>query len=71
MPLVPIATFLAGSLLTLLLPIAVLISLVAWYWWYSVRQHDAADGSEPNPAPAAANPPPRSPSEPSPPAHEA
>jgi hypothetical protein len=56
--LVPIATFLAGSLLTLLLPIAVLISLVAWYWWYSVRQHDAADGSEPNPAPAAANPPP-------------
>ena len=55
MPLVPIATFLAGSLLTLLLPVALLIALVVWYWWYSVRQHDAADGSEPAAAPAAGN----------------
>jgi hypothetical protein len=83
--LVPIATFLAGSLLTLLLPIALLIALVAWYWWYSVRQHDAADGSEPaaapaagnpasaaaNPASAAGNPTPTAPSETGPPAHEA
>ena len=56
MPLVPIATFLAGSLLTLLLPVALLIALVVWYWWVSVRVPDMAEGSEPDTAPAPANP---------------
>ena len=32
MPVLPIADFLAGALLTLLLPVALLIALVAWYW---------------------------------------
>ena len=62
MPFVPIATFLAGSLLTLLLPIALLIALVVWYWQFSVRVPDTAgavrtqhDGFG-QPEPAAANP---------------
>ncbi len=62
MPLVPIATFLAGSLLTILLPLALLIALAVWYWQFSVRVPDTAGGSEPSttasakPEPAAANP---------------
>lgn len=56
MPLVPIATFLAGSLLTLLLPVALLIALVVWYWWVSVRVPDTTEGSEPGASPAPANP---------------
>jgi hypothetical protein len=68
--LVPIATFLAGSLLTLLLPVALLIALVVWYWWVSVRVPNTADRSETGTATAAANPAPRAPSETSPPAHE-
>jgi hypothetical protein len=55
LPFVPIATFLAGSLLTLLLPVALLIALVVWYWWFSVRVPDTADGREPS-KPAATNP---------------
>ena len=55
MPLVPIATFLAGALLTLLLPVALLIALVVWYWHFSVRVPDTASGSESGTAPAAAN----------------
>jgi hypothetical protein len=54
--LVPIATFLAGALLTILLPLALLIGLVVWYWMFSVRVPDTADGSEPGTAPAEANP---------------
>jgi hypothetical protein len=69
LPLVPIATFLAGSLLTLLLPIALLIALVVWYWWFSVRVPETADGSKPDPAPAAGNPAPTAPPETSPPTH--
>jgi hypothetical protein len=69
LPPVPIATFLAGSLLTLLLPIALLIALVAWYWWFSVRVPETADGSTPDPAPAAGNLVPTAPSETSPPTH--
>jgi hypothetical protein len=53
--LLPIADFLAGALLTLLLPVTLLIALVLWYWWYSVRVHDASR-SEVGAAPAAANP---------------
>ena len=56
MPLVPIATFLAGSLLTLLLPIALLIALVVWYWMVSVRVPDTADGPETSTTPAGSTP---------------
>ena len=37
MPLVPIAVFLAGALLSLLLPTLLLIALVVWYWKFSTR----------------------------------
>lgn len=53
---VPIAAFLAGALLTLLLPVALLIALGVWYWLVSVRVPDTARGSEADPAPTAANP---------------
>ena len=56
MPLVPFATFLAGSLLTLLLPVALLIALVVWYWQFSSRVPETADGSAASPDPAAATP---------------
>jgi hypothetical protein len=55
LPSVPIAAFFAGALLTLLLPVALLIALVVWYWWVSVRVPDTADRSEAGTAPAAAN----------------
>jgi hypothetical protein len=35
LPLIPIATFTAGSLLTLLLPVGLLIALTVWYWKFS------------------------------------
>jgi hypothetical protein len=50
----PIADFLAGSLLTLLLPVALLIALVAWYWWFSSRVPDTGDGPDTSATPAAA-----------------
>ena len=56
MTFVPIATFLAGSLLTLLLPVALLIALVVWYWWFSVRVPNTADDREPSKPSAATNP---------------
>jgi hypothetical protein len=56
LPLVPFATFLAGALLTLLLPVLLLIALVAWYWWFSARVPETADGSQRHPEPAAATP---------------
>ena len=51
----PIADFLAGALLTLLLPVALLIALVAWYWWFSARVPETADGRKASTA-AATNP---------------
>lgn len=56
MPLVPIAAFLAGALLTILLPVALLISLVVWYWVFSVRVPETAEGRERRADPAAATP---------------
>ena len=57
MPVLPIAAFLAGALLTLLLPVALLIALVVWYCRFSVRVPNTADGSEPpGSVPAATNP---------------
>jgi hypothetical protein len=51
----PFADFLAGALLTLLLPVALLIALVAWYWWFSARVPETADGRKGSTA-AATNP---------------
>ena len=67
MPLVPIAAFLAGALLSLLLPTAVLIALVVWYVRFIGRAPGPADTTEratpaPDPAQAAspeAAPPPK------------
>ncbi len=70
MPLVPIAAFLAGALLTLLLPVALLIALAAWYWVFSVRAPETDDASVTGTAPAAATPAPTAPPEAAPPAHE-
>jgi hypothetical protein len=66
--LVPIAAFLAGALLTLLMPVALLIALVVWYWVVSVRVPDTADGAEPGTTQPAANPAPSAPSQTRPPA---
>ena len=55
MPLVAFADFLAGALLTLLLPVALLIALVVWYWWFSARVPETADGRKGSTA-AATNP---------------
>jgi hypothetical protein len=52
----PIADFLAGALLTLLLPIALLIALVVWYWMFSSRVPDTANAPETTATPAAAAP---------------
>ena len=62
MPMLPIADFLAGALLTLLLPVALLIALVAWYWLFSSRVPETVDTPGPgaaatgSSASAAANP---------------
>ena len=41
---IPIASFLAGSLLTLLVPILILIALMAWYWLFLRRAPDSSLG---------------------------
>ncbi len=56
MPSIPIAAFLVGALLTLLLPVALLIALAVWYWLFSVRVPETANGPEPGTDPAAVNP---------------
>ncbi len=56
MPLGPFAAFLAGALLTLLLPVLLLIALVVWYWWFSARVPETADLSQRRPEPAEAKP---------------
>jgi len=53
---VPFATFLAGALLTLLLPILLLIALGVWYWVVSVRVPDTEAGPEPGTPSPTANP---------------
>ena len=52
----PIADFLAGALLTLLLPVTLLIALVAWYWIFSARVPETGDGPDTSATPAAATP---------------
>ncbi len=49
----PIADFLAGALLSLLLPTLLLIALVVWYFMFLRR---VPENSEPEPARPAANP---------------
>ncbi len=54
MSVVPIAAFLAGSLLSLLLPALLLIALVVWYVGFIKRAPGPGDGSElASPAPDA------------------
>ena len=53
------ASFLAGSLLTLLLPTFLLIALVVWYMLFLRRVPEPTDGEQPA-APAVAHPLPRS-----------
>lgn len=43
---IPIAAYLAGALLTLLLPVLLLIALAVWYWKVSVRVPADRAGSE-------------------------
>jgi hypothetical protein len=52
---VPIAAFLTGALLSLLLPTALLIALAFWYFVYSAREPDAHE-KEPGSAPPAPDP---------------
>jgi hypothetical protein len=54
LPLVPIATFLAGALLTLLLPVLLLIVLTVWYWKFSERAPETSEADVPA-APAEAD----------------
>jgi hypothetical protein len=51
--LIPIAAFLAGSLLTILLPIGLLIALMAWYVTF-VRRVPGPDATSATEAPATA-----------------
>ncbi len=69
MPVIPVAAFLAGALLTLLLPVLLLIALVVWYWKFSVNVPETADQAGPETATVAANPLPNPGSETTPPAH--
>lgn len=54
MPLLPIAAFLAGALLTLLLPAGLLIALAVWYMLFMRRvpETEATASGEPPSAPA-------------------
>jgi hypothetical protein len=45
MPIVPIASFLAGSLLSLLLPTLMLIGLVIWHFRVAVRAEKPGEQS--------------------------
>jgi hypothetical protein len=57
----PIAAFLAGALLSILLPLGLLIALVVWYWMFSVRVPETAERRQPLKDPAAATPAPNIP----------
>jgi hypothetical protein len=53
---VPIAAFLAGALLTLLLPVALLTALSMWYWVFSARVPNTERERASSPDPAATTP---------------
>jgi hypothetical protein len=44
---IPIASFLAGSLLSLLLPIGLFLALIGWYVWFIRRVPETPDVHEP------------------------
>jgi hypothetical protein len=44
---IPVASFLAGSLLTLLLPVALFLALAGWYLWFVKRVPETAEVGEP------------------------
>jgi hypothetical protein len=44
---IPVASFLAGSLLTLLLPVGMFVALAGWYVWFVRRVPETADVHEP------------------------
>jgi len=44
---IPIATFLAGALLSLLLPVALLLALASWYYLFIRRVPDTPEGNRP------------------------
>jgi hypothetical protein len=46
---IPTATFLAGALLSLLLPVGLLIALATWYVMFIRRLPETAEGQEPLP----------------------
>lgn len=54
------ADFLAGALLSLLLPVLLLIALVVWYWMFLRRVPDTEPEGAANPGPGA-NPGPQGP----------
>lgn len=56
MTIVPIAAFLAGALLTLLLPVGLLIALSVWYWFFSARVPHTTRERSSRTEPPAANP---------------
>lgn len=61
MPFIPFAAFLAGALLTILLPLGLLIVLSAWYWLFSARvpettTRSATQAPQANPGPAIPEP---------------
>lgn len=56
MPLLPIAAFLTGALLSLLLPVALLCALSLWYWYFSLRVPAAERRRGSSADPAATNP---------------
>jgi hypothetical protein len=56
LPLIPIAAFLAGALLTILLPLGLLIALVVWYYLFSVRVPETPDRGKSRTEPVAADP---------------
>jgi hypothetical protein len=44
---IPVASFLAGSLLTILLPLGIFLALVGWYLWFIKRVPETTDKREP------------------------
>jgi|GEM_PF-3211921 len=70
MPLLPIAAFLAGALLTLLLPAVLLTALVVWYTKFVGRVPETGEGAMPSPPPAAHDPRPNPGPETAPPPQE-
>lgn len=44
MPLIPVAAFLAGALLSLLLPVGLLIALTVWYMLFVRRVPETGEG---------------------------